>query len=91
MKTHTVTPEVLVLGLLTMTESMDLDTLVKRFPELSWTEVFQAVDRLSRRGYISLRRNGFRYECALLDRWPDMAETCDALVSARHLYTGAKM
>jgi hypothetical protein len=43
------------LGVLTM------DQAVRTLPELSWNEIFQAVDALSRRGAICVRRCGFEY------------------------------
>lgn len=36
--------------------------VVERLPELSWSEVFHAVDTLSRQGVITFRRRGFEYE-----------------------------
>jgi hypothetical protein len=38
-----------------------LDALVDQMPEYSWSQIFQAVDTLSRNGSITLRRHGFCY------------------------------
>ena len=38
-----------------------LDTLVRLLPDYSWTQIFHAVDRLARRGGITLRRHGSEY------------------------------
>jgi hypothetical protein len=38
-----------------------LDALIDQMPQYSWSQVFQAVDRLARCGKISLRRHGFGY------------------------------
>ena len=40
---------------------ISLDVLVFLMPEYSWSEIFDAIDRLSRSGAISLRRNCFDY------------------------------
>lgn len=52
-------PEVLILGLLNSVEMLTMEQA-----ELSWVDVFRAVDALSRRGTILLRRRGFDYEVA---------------------------
>lgn len=38
-----------------------LENLAAQLPEVSWAELFQAVDRLSRGGHIVLTRQGFSY------------------------------
>ncbi len=38
-----------------------LEELVGQLPNLSWSELFQGVDGLSRRGAIRLSRHGFDY------------------------------
>ena len=45
--------------------AVTMDQLVVRLPQLSWTEVFSAVDALSRRGEIRIRRRGSAYELSL--------------------------
>jgi hypothetical protein len=42
-------------------DAVTLDALVDQMPQYSWTQIFQAVDILSRNGSISLRRHGFGY------------------------------
>ena len=54
--------EALVLQHLQIAHPVILDQLVEDTPELSWNQIFQTVDALSRRGVISLRRRGFEYE-----------------------------
>ena len=54
--------EALVLQHLQTARPVILDQLVEDTPELSWNQIFQTVDALSRRGIISLRRRGFEYE-----------------------------
>ncbi len=57
-------PEILILSLLNSVETLTMEQAVERLPELSWDDVFRAVDALSRRGTIILRRRGFGYEVA---------------------------
>ena len=54
--------EAMVLNLLRIRESMNLEQVVTLLPQLSWNQVFQCVDSLSRRGEIILHRRGFHYE-----------------------------
>ncbi len=56
------TTETLVMTVLERERTLRLDQLADRLPELSWSQVFGAVDSLSRRGAIRLRRRGFEYE-----------------------------
>jgi hypothetical protein len=55
-----------VIEMLQRTGSCCLDALVLQLPNLSWTEVFVAVDRMSRDGRLLLRQLGYAtYEIAL--------------------------
>lgn len=45
-------------------ETVTMDEAVASLPELSWSELFHAVDTLSRSGAIILRRRGFEYVLA---------------------------
>lgn len=47
-------PKVLILSLLNSVETLTMEQAVERLPELSWDDVFRAVDALSRRGTIIL-------------------------------------
>lgn len=38
-----------------------LDALIELLPRHSWSQIFNAVDRLTRLGKITLRRHGFDY------------------------------
>ncbi len=38
-----------------------LDALVFLIPDYSWSQIFHAVDRLARRGEVTLRRHRFEY------------------------------
>jgi len=38
-----------------------LDALVFLMPDYSWSQIFHAVDRLARRGEVTLRRHRFEY------------------------------
>jgi hypothetical protein len=54
--------EALIIDLLRCEESLKLEQVVALLPQLSWNQVFQCVDSLSRRGEIILHRRGFDYE-----------------------------
>lgn len=53
-----------ILSLLQSSDVLTFDQVIDKLPELSWSEVFHAVDALSRRGSILLRRRGCEYELA---------------------------
>jgi hypothetical protein len=57
--------EILLLTILHEIRSGTLEEVVTLLPELSWNEVFHAVDSLSRRGGIALRRRGFSYDLSV--------------------------
>ncbi len=56
--------EAMVLKILKGPEPITLEGVVSLLPELSWNQLFQTVDALSRRGEIALRRRRFDYELA---------------------------
>jgi hypothetical protein len=56
--------EAMVLNLLRIRPCLKLEQVVALLPQLSWNQVFQCVDSLSRRGDIILLRRGFDYEIA---------------------------
>jgi len=60
------TTESLVLQLLSAAGVLTIDELVQRLPSLNWSSVFRAVDALSRRGDVLLRKKGFQYEVSSL-------------------------
>ena len=51
--------EAMVLELLSHERSISLEAVVDLLPQMSWNQVFQCVDSLSRRGEIILLRHGF--------------------------------
>jgi hypothetical protein len=57
--------ETLVLDALQGRDPIPLEQITEWIPELSWNELFQAVDALSRRGDLILRRKGFAYYLSL--------------------------
>lgn len=57
--------EDLVLRCLRLNEALSLEQITERVPDLSWNDVFHAVDALSRRGDLILRRKGFTYYVSL--------------------------
>lgn len=57
--------ERMVLSLLSPRESVSLDEILERAVGISWSQVFLALDRLSRRGEVLLTRRGFVYRVQL--------------------------
>jgi hypothetical protein len=70
MDLQTATTETLVMTILERERTLRLDQIVARLPELSWAQVFRAVDNLSRRGSVQLKRQGFDYELSPARRRP---------------------
>ena len=62
MASQNVMNEALIINLVRREESVKLEELVTLLPQLSWNQVFQCVDSLSRRGKIILHRRGFDNE-----------------------------
>ena len=54
--------ESLLLSVLDEAEFFTVEQLVERLPEMTWNQLFQILDDLSRRNAIVLRRHGFEYE-----------------------------
>ncbi|MGH9650089.1 MAG: hypothetical protein ACRD3I_06410 [Terriglobales bacterium] len=65
MATHHSRHESLVLEILRDGKVLTLEEVSMRIPQLQGGEIFHAVDALSRRGDIVLRRHGFEYELQL--------------------------
>lgn len=53
--------ERLILDQLRDGERFTVEDILARIPELSWAQIFFAMDALSRRGDVELRRQGFSY------------------------------
>ncbi|HET6675558.1 MAG TPA: hypothetical protein VFG71_09475 [Nitrospiraceae bacterium] len=60
--------EAMVLELLSHERSISLEAVVDLLPQMSWNQVFQCVDSLSRRGEIILLRHGFDYELVAMSK-----------------------
>lgn len=60
-KVHLVVPEDVVLDRLQDDRPFTVEELLLQVPELSWAQLFLAMDILSRRGDVELRRQGFTY------------------------------
>ena len=65
MSTNSSRSETLILDALRGGDPILLEQITEQIPELSWNELFQAVDILSRRGDLILRRRGFAYYLSL--------------------------
>ena len=56
-----VPPEQLILNRLREDRRITVDEILDQVPELSWAQLFSAMDILSRRGDVELRRQEFTY------------------------------
>lgn len=76
MPTNASALEEAVIGTLLRTGPCSLDDLVMRLPNLSWGEVFTAVDRMSRDRRLSLRQLGYStYQIALSSQFASPRST----------------
>lgn len=55
-------PEALIMHLLRSEHRCTIKNLFQRLPDFSWSQLFLALDALSRRGEIILSHRGFTYE-----------------------------
>ena len=62
-------PESRLLDLLRDEESYTVEEVMGVAPEFSWTQLFMAMDSLSRRGMVELRREGFVYWLRKTELW----------------------
>jgi hypothetical protein len=64
--------EQVVLGKLNAGQRFSVEELLDQLPEVSWSQLFLAIDVLSRRGDIELRRQGFTY--SVMKAWAPITE-----------------
>jgi hypothetical protein len=57
-----------VLNMLRRYEVLTMDDLIICQPDFSWAQLFDAIDRLSRKNLIALRRIGFSYQIRRMNR-----------------------
>jgi len=50
-----------IISLLDASDRLTIDEILTRAPHLSWSQVFLAIDVLSRKGDVTLYRKGFEY------------------------------
>jgi hypothetical protein len=50
-----------IISLLDASDRLTIDEILERAPHLSWSQVFLAIDVLSRKGNVTLYRKGFEY------------------------------
>ena len=63
------TPESRLIDLLRDGESYTVEEVMEEAPEFSWMQLFMAMDSLSRRGMVELRREGFVYWLRKTELW----------------------
>lgn len=56
------TAESRVLGLFEPGETLTVEQVIERLPEIRWSQVFRAIKVLHERGELLVRARGFRYE-----------------------------
>lgn len=76
-----------IVKLLRSGETLTLEQVHTRLPQLSWNRLFHAIDALSRRGGIILRRRGFGYELQL-NRRPEEGRAAGKLSNAKKPRSG---
>jgi hypothetical protein len=57
-----------VLNMLQQYEGLMMDDLIVERPDLSWAQLFLAIDRLSRQNQITLHRVGLSYQIFLMNQ-----------------------
>ena len=71
MGTENVDADEAVLNMLQRYEGLMMDDLIAKRPDLSWAQLFLAIDRLSRQNLITLHRVGLSYQIFLMSQeWP---------------------
>ena len=76
--------EQVILGKLREGQRFTVEELLAEMPELTWAQVFVAIDVLSRRGDIELRRQGFTYTVTKLTPWVQGVDGVDATAHPHH-------
>ena len=76
-----------ILGEIKRTHGCDLDTLTKSLPDLSWSRVFNTVDRLSRRGMVLVT---FSVEHRYMIRLPEHKKGSATDYVKHRLVTGSR-
>jgi len=66
-------PERLLLEHLRDGQRFTVEDILARIPQLSWAQIFFAMDMLSRRGDLELRRQGFSYTVRRVNPFPNGA------------------
>ena len=59
-------PETVIMSHLSRHPSMTFDDLIEHVPQLTWNQIFHAVDGLTRTGAVVARRIRFQYELSLV-------------------------
>lgn len=57
-----------VLNMLQRYEVLMMDDLIAERPDFSWSQLFLAIDRLSRKNLITLHRVGLSYQICLMNQ-----------------------
>ena len=72
------------MDLLRASGKLTIEELVARLPQLSWSQLFLAVDVMSRAGDVILRREGFTYTLETAKLSPVLAGESDGTTDSDH-------
>lgn len=73
-----------IMDLLRASGKLTVEEIVEQMPDLSWSQLFLAVDVLSRTGKISLWREGFTYTVEMVSSSPTLAGALHGTTASDH-------
>jgi hypothetical protein len=79
-----VQPESMIMDLLRSSGRLTVEEIVERIPGLWWSQLFLAMDVLSRTGDIILRREGFTYTLETANPPPVLAGASHGTTTSDH-------
>jgi hypothetical protein len=77
-------PESIIIDLLRSSGKLTVEEIVARIPDLWWSQLFLAMDVLSRSGEVILRREGFTYTLEMAERSPVLAGASYGTTASDH-------
>lgn len=77
-------PESMIMDLLRASGKLTFEEIVARIPDLWWSQIFLAMDELSRTGDVILRREGFTYTLETANPPPVLAGASHGTTTSDH-------
>jgi hypothetical protein len=77
-------PESMIMDLLRSSGKLTVEEIVARIPDLWWSQIFLAMDELSRTGDVILRREGFTYTLETANPPPVLAGVSHGTTTSNH-------